>query len=55
MKIVVDTNIVFTALLNPDAKIGQILIYGQKRFEFYAPQLLKEEIRKHYDLEISFA
>jgi len=55
MKIVVDTNIVFTALLNPDAKIGQILIYGQKRFEFYAPQLLKEEIRKHKEKIIALS
>lgn len=47
MNIVVDSNIVFTALLNPTAKIGQLLIYGQKQFSFFAPQLLKEEIKKH--------
>lgn len=47
MKIVVDTNIVFSAILNPSATIGQILIFGQKQFEFYAPNLVKEEIRRH--------
>ncbi|MBX2926520.1 MAG: hypothetical protein KF852_01685 [Saprospiraceae bacterium] len=55
MKIVVDTNIVFTAMLNPNAKVGQILIYGQQHFEFYAPQLLKEEIRKHKEKIIALS
>lgn len=49
MKIVVDTNIIFSAMLNPSATIGQIIIYGQRhqQFEFFAPNLLKEEIKKH--------
>ena len=47
MKIVVDTNIVFSAILNPSATIGQILIYGQQQFEFFAPNLVKSEIKKH--------
>lgn len=49
MKIVVDTNIVFSAILNPLATVGQVIIYGQwhKRFDFFAPNLLKEEIKKH--------
>jgi predicted nucleic acid-binding protein len=49
MKIVVDTNIVFSAILNPSATIGQIIIYGQRyqQLGFFAPNLLKEEIRRH--------
>lgn len=49
MRVVVDTNIVFSAMLNPSAAIGQIIIYGQRhrQFEFFAPNLLKEEIKKH--------
>lgn len=36
-------------MLNPSASIGQILIYGQRhqQFEFFAPNLLKEEIKRH--------
>jgi predicted nucleic acid-binding protein len=49
MSIIVDTNIVFSAMLNPSATIGQIIIYGQRnqQFEFFAPNLLKEEIKRH--------
>jgi predicted nucleic acid-binding protein len=32
MKIVVDTNIVFSAILNPSATVGQVIIYGQRIF-----------------------
>lgn len=47
MKIVVDTNIVFSAILNTQGKIGQILISGSKYFAFYSVGLLKEELRNH--------
>ena len=47
MKIVVDTNIVFSAILNPSATIGQILIYRQLQFDFFAPNLVKDEIKRH--------
>lgn len=47
MKVVVDTNIVFSAILNPSATIGQILIYGQRQVVFFAPNLVKSEIKKH--------
>jgi predicted nucleic acid-binding protein len=36
MKIIVDTNVVFSAILSPSGKIGQILIYGRKQFHLYA-------------------
>ena len=49
MKIVVDTNIVFSAILNSSGHIGRILIYPRQRFEFYSCDFLKEEIKNHYD------
>ncbi len=47
MKIVVDSNIVFSAILNTQSRIGQLLITGSKYFEFYSVALLKEEILHH--------
>lgn len=47
MKIIVDTNVIFSAILSPSGKIGQILIYGRKQFEFYAPNLVKVEVKRH--------
>jgi len=47
MKIVVDSNIVFSAILNSKGKIGQILINGSKYFDFYSTGLLKDEIAEH--------
>lgn len=49
MKIVVDSNIVFSAILNTKSKIGQLIINGSKYFDFYTVALLKEEIFKHKD------
>lgn len=34
MKFVIDTNIVFSAILNPDSPIGQIILNGSKYFKF---------------------
>ena len=47
IKIIVDTNIVFSALLNTNSKIGQILINGKNHFDFYAPAYVRFEIFKH--------
>ncbi len=46
-KIIIDTNIVFSALLNTDSRIGQILINGKNDFDFYSPAYLRFEIFKH--------
>ena len=48
-KIVIDTNIAFSALLNVDSRIGQILLTGHKYYDFYAPEYLKFELLKHKD------
>ena len=47
IKIVVDTNIVFSALLNTNSRIAQILINGNKHFDFYSPAYVRFEIFKH--------
>lgn len=49
MKIVVDSNIVFSAILNTQSKIGQLIINGSKYFDFYTVGLLKDEIIEHKD------
>jgi len=47
IKIIVDTNIVFSALLNTNSRIGQILINGKNQFDFYSPAYVRFEIFKH--------
>ncbi|HYX05871.1 MAG TPA: PIN domain-containing protein [Bacteroidales bacterium] len=47
MKIIVDSNIVFSAILNTRSNIGQILTIGSKHFDFYTIDLLKIEILNH--------
>ncbi len=47
MKIVVDTNIVFSGLLNPKSRIGELLIKSKDYFTFYSPQTLLEELEEH--------
>ena len=46
-KIIVDTNIVFSALLNTNSRIGQILINGKDYFDFYSPEYVRFEIFRH--------
>ncbi len=47
MKITVDSNIVFSAILNTKSNIGQLLTIGNKHFIFYTVDLLKTEIYNH--------
>jgi predicted nucleic acid-binding protein len=47
MKIVIDTNIVFSAILNTRSKIGLLILNGSKFFDFYSVGLLQEEIFEH--------
>ena len=49
MKIIVDTNIVFSGILNSNNQIGKILINSNKHFEFYSCDFLKVEIHKHQE------
>jgi predicted nucleic acid-binding protein len=47
MKIVLDTNIVFSAILNTQSRIGQLIINGSRYFDFYTVELLRAEIINH--------
>lgn len=49
MIIVVDTNIIISAILKPDGVIGLKFIYPPEKVIFIAPEYLKKEIWKHKD------
>lgn len=49
MKIIVDTNIVFSAILNSNNQIAQIFIYGNPKLHLYSCEFLKFEMLKHRD------
>jgi predicted nucleic acid-binding protein len=49
VKIVVDTNIVFSAILNSDSKIGDLLLNSGKSIDFYTADYLRYEIGNHYE------
>jgi predicted nucleic acid-binding protein len=57
MRIVVDTNIVFSAILNSNNRISRILLMPKNRINFYSTRQLLEEIDEHKDklLKISKA
>lgn len=47
MRIVVDTNIVFSAILNSNNKIAQILLQPKSKLNFYSTEQLLGEIKEH--------
>ncbi len=47
MKVVVDTNIVFSCLLRSDSRVGEVLLHDPGQLVFYAPALLLEELKRH--------
>ncbi|MCF8232009.1 MAG: hypothetical protein K9J27_07450 [Bacteroidales bacterium] len=47
MHFVIDSNTVFSAILNPNSNIGQIILNGSKYFTFLSSDLLFEEIKNH--------
>ena len=49
MKVVVDSNIVFSVILNPGSSIGDIILNSQETFSFYACDYVREEINEHKD------
>ena len=48
VKIIIDTNIIFSALLNTNGKIGDILFNSDHLFEFYSCNYMRYEIDKHW-------
>lgn len=49
MKIIVDTNIIFSALLNTDGTIGDLLFNSDGVFEFYSCSYMRHEIERHWE------
>ena len=47
MKIVVDTNIVFSALLNPVSTISDLILNSSQSFDFYSPTSILSELRNN--------
>ena len=47
MRIVVDTNIVFSAMLNTNSLIARVILQPKSKFHFYSTDLLSAEIQKH--------
>lgn len=54
MKIIVDTNIVFSSILNTNGQVGDLLM-NSADFEFYTCEYLKVEIDNHKDRLMSIS
>jgi predicted nucleic acid-binding protein len=48
VKIIVDTNIIFSALLNTNNTIGDLLFNHDNIFKFYSCSYLRQEIERHW-------
>lgn len=49
MKVVVDTNIIFSAIISPNNKIAELILKSKNLFEFSAPNQLQRELKEHED------
>lgn len=49
MKIIVDTNIVFSAILNTQSIIGDLVLNSHKIFQFWSCHFLLGEMDKHWN------
>jgi len=48
MRIIVDANIVFSAILNTNSKIADLLLNSKGIFDFIAPDYLLTETKKYH-------
>lgn len=48
-KIIVDTNIIFSCLVNSKGTIGDLIFNSDNIFDFYSNQYMRFEIRKHWN------
>jgi predicted nucleic acid-binding protein len=55
MTIIIDTNVMFSAMLNQQSAIGDVILNSQDIFTFYSCEYLKEEIETHRDKIIKIA
>ena len=49
MRVVVDTNIVFSAILNTNSKISRIILQPKSRLNLYSTNQLEYELAEHWD------
>lgn len=49
MIVVVDTNIIFSAILSPKGTISDLLLNSKGVFEFYTPTFIIEELEQHHE------
>ena len=49
MKVIVDANIVFSAILNTNGKIGDLLLNSGNTIEFFAPKYMIVEVTKYHN------
>jgi predicted nucleic acid-binding protein len=48
VKIIIDTNIIFSTLLKTKTTFDRIIFNSDGVFEFYSPHYLRSEIRRHW-------
>lgn len=48
-KLILESNIIFSAILNVNSRIGQILLTSDKFYNFYAPKYVRNEILNHQE------
>ncbi len=48
-KVIVDTNIIFSCLLNSQGTIGDLIFNSETVFDFYSNEYMLYEIRKHWE------
>jgi predicted nucleic acid-binding protein len=48
VRVIVDANIVFSAILNTNSKIADLQVNSKETFDFLAPDYLQTELRKYH-------
>lgn len=48
-KLIVDSNIIFSAILNVNSRIGQIILTSGSAYDFYAPKYVRDELWNHQE------
>jgi predicted nucleic acid-binding protein len=49
IKIIVDTNIIFSSILNTNGTIGDMIFNSEGKFDFYSCNYMHYEIEKHHE------
>lgn len=49
MRVVIDTNIAFSGILNTNSKISKIILQPKSKINFYSTEQLNTELIKHWN------